>query len=62
MGYKQETVSEIPYLSRYGEPLRLELESFAELVRDRKRPVVSGEDGARALDLALRAMEARGAA
>jgi len=61
MGYKQETVTEIPYLSRYGEPLRLELENFVESVRDRKPPIVSGEDGARALGLALRVMEACGA-
>jgi predicted dehydrogenase len=61
MGYKQETVTEIPYLSRYGEPLRLELESFVESVRDRTPPIVSGGDGARALDLALRVMEACGA-
>jgi UDP-N-acetylglucosamine 3-dehydrogenase len=60
MGYKQETVTEIPYLSRYGEPLRLELESFVESVRERKRPIVSGEDGVRALDLALRVMKACG--
>jgi len=36
------------------EPLRAELESFIECVRTRKRPVVSGEDGRDALDLALR--------
>jgi predicted dehydrogenase len=36
-----------------GEPLRLELASFLEAVRERRRPVVSGEDGRRALALAL---------
>lgn len=34
------------------EPLRLELASFLECVRDGKRPVVSAEDGIRALKLA----------
>jgi predicted dehydrogenase len=36
-----------------GEPLRLEIASFLEAVRKRARPVVSGEDGRRALALAL---------
>jgi predicted dehydrogenase len=37
-----------------GEPLRLEIESFLECVRRRSQPVVSGEDGHAALELALR--------
>ncbi len=36
-----------------GEPLRLEIVSFLEAVRKRTRPVVNGEDGRRALALAL---------
>ena len=35
------------------EPLRLELASFIECVRGRTRPLVSGEDGLRALELAF---------
>ena len=35
------------------EPLRLEIESFLEAVKDRSTPVVSGEHGLRALDVAL---------
>lgn len=35
------------------EPLRLEIESFLDAVRNRTKPVVSGEDGLRALDVAL---------
>jgi len=35
-----------------GEPLRLELESFVHCVRDRGRPVVAGEDGLAALEIA----------
>jgi len=36
-----------------GEPLRLEIESFLNAVRTRTAPLVSGEDGRRALALAL---------
>ncbi|QHS52767.1 Gfo/Idh/MocA family protein [Edaphobacter sp. 12200R-103] len=36
-----------------GEPLRLEIVSFLDAVRNRTRPVVSGEDGRVALELAL---------
>jgi predicted dehydrogenase len=36
-----------------GEPLRLEIESFLQCVRERTTPRVSGEDGRRALSLAL---------
>lgn len=36
-----------------GEPLRFELESFLECVRTRCAPRVSGEDGLRALELAI---------
>ena len=35
-----------------GEPLRLELESFIRCVRDRGRPVVAGEDGLAAREIA----------
>ncbi|HEY6374681.1 MAG TPA: Gfo/Idh/MocA family oxidoreductase [Edaphobacter sp.] len=36
-----------------GEPLRIEIESFLEAVRNRTRPLVSAEDGRAALALAL---------
>ncbi|MFI5175687.1 MAG: Gfo/Idh/MocA family protein [Terriglobia bacterium] len=39
------------------EPLRLELESFVQAVRDRAVPVVSGEDGRRALKVATEIAE-----
>lgn len=35
------------------EPLRAQIESFLECVRQKKQPLVSGKDGRRALDLAL---------
>ena len=44
-----------------GEPLKLQIESFLEAVRDGKKPVISGEDGAAAVEVAhdvLRAIEA----
>ena len=40
------------------EPLRAELESFLDCVRNRKRPIVSGEDGLAAVDLAIRVADA----
>jgi len=41
-----------------GEPLKIELDSFMNCVRTRSAPVVSGEDGLRALELAIRINEA----
>lgn len=40
-----------------GEPLKLELQSFADCVREGRRPVVTGEDGVKALKLARDIME-----
>ena len=40
------------------EPLRAELEDFARCVRDRETPLVSGQDGAAALRLAIRVGQA----
>ena len=40
------------------EPLKRELESFVDCVRERKRPLVSGEDALAALRLAQRVMDA----
>jgi predicted dehydrogenase len=52
--YRQVGVVEVPFLEHRGEPLALELMHFAECVRTRATPHVSGMDGVRALDLALR--------
>ena len=49
------TVESLPV--RREEPLRLELESFITCVRQRSRPVVSGEDGLAALRLAQRIID-----
>ena len=40
------------------EPLKLQLESFLYAIRTKSRPVVSGEDGAEALELAHRVLSA----
>jgi len=40
-----------------NDPLKMEIQSFVERVRDRKQPVVSGVDGRKALEIALRITE-----
>jgi predicted dehydrogenase len=40
-----------------AEPLKVELESFVNCVRTRTRPIVGGEDGLRALELAMKINE-----
>lgn len=47
-----ELISIDPLPVKRDEPLKLELASFIECVRERKQPVVSGEDGLAALELA----------
>jgi len=39
------------------EPLRAEIQSFLSTAANHSRPLVSGEDGRRALDLALRTLQ-----
>jgi UDP-N-acetylglucosamine 3-dehydrogenase len=50
--YRQANTVEVPYLDRSGEPLVRELEDFLSAVRDRRDPLVSGDDGLRAVRLA----------
>jgi predicted dehydrogenase len=52
--YRQVGVVEVPFLEHRGEPLALELRHFAQCVVSRATPRVTGEDGVKALDLALR--------
>lgn len=47
-----ESIDIEPLPVKKEEPLKLELASFLECVRDGKRPLVSGEDGVKALKLA----------
>ncbi len=46
------TIEETSY--DQGDALRAEIHSFLDCIRERKRPLVSGEDGLRALDIAIR--------
>ena len=49
--YRHENIVEHPTVDN-GEPLKKELSAFAEAVREGSEPVVTGEDGLRALELA----------
>jgi predicted dehydrogenase len=40
-----------------GDALKSEIESFLECIRNDRRPIVSGEDGLRALETAIRITE-----
>ncbi|WP_255198821.1 Gfo/Idh/MocA family protein [Halorarius litoreus] len=51
--YRNESVIERPTVEN-GEPLKHELKAFVAAVRDGTEPVVTGEDGLRALELARR--------
>lgn len=50
-GYRTEAVTESPYVQRV-EPLKSELKSFLQNVRDGNSPAVGGSEGARAVKLA----------
>lgn len=52
-----DIVERIPLSGDGAEPLRSELDSFVDAVEGRSAPAVSGEDGRRALDVALRIVE-----
>lgn len=41
----------------FEEPLKAELKHFAECVMEKKKPMITGEDGYKALEIALAAME-----
>jgi predicted dehydrogenase len=53
-----KTVLPIDVTVTKQEPLRAELEAFIECVRTRTRPLVSGEDGLAAVELAIRVAKA----
>lgn len=58
--FRQASVNEIPYLTRRGEPLALELEDFVAAVGEHRPPRVTGEQGLRALRLSEQLLEATG--
>ncbi len=55
-GYKlvERSIQPLEITVEKKEPLRAELEAFLGCVRDRSRPIVAGEDGLAAVDLAIR--------
>jgi len=55
-GYKlvERSIRPLEITVEKKEPLRAELEAFLGCVRDRSRPIVAGEDGLAAVDLAIR--------
>jgi predicted dehydrogenase len=55
-GYKlvDRSIKPLEITVEKKEPLRAELEAFLGCVRDRSRPIVAGEDGLAAVDLAIR--------
>lgn len=56
--YRQSGVVEIPFLEHRGEPLALEHDDFYAAVRHERAPLVTGEQGVAAVELALRVMAA----
>jgi predicted dehydrogenase len=50
-GFRQSGIVEVPFLSHRGEPLLLELGHFVDCVLKGTDPLVSGEDGIRAVEL-----------
>lgn len=60
---EEPPVGEIPQVRieernfEQGDALKMEIESFLECIREGRRPVVSGEDGLRALQTAIRITE-----
>ena len=55
---RKPTVAVEEFQAGDDEPLRLQLESFLQAIRAQSRPVVSGEDGAAALEVAHRVLAA----
>ncbi|MFA5866584.1 MAG: Gfo/Idh/MocA family oxidoreductase [Actinomycetota bacterium] len=51
--YRQEVITEIPFLQRRGEPLWIELDHFVNAVEERSEPLVTGTQGRDVLKAAL---------
>lgn len=54
--YRREFLVDQPMISK-DEPLRLEIAHFVECLREQKKPIVSGEDGKMALEVANKIAE-----
>jgi predicted dehydrogenase len=56
-GSPMDLIQVEPLTVHRDEPLKLELASFVQCVRERKRPLVAGEDGLRALQVAQQVVQ-----
>ena len=41
----------------FQEPLKMELQHFAQCIQEKKNPLITGEDGIKALQIAIAALE-----
>jgi UDP-N-acetylglucosamine 3-dehydrogenase len=53
---EQQTESVQPRIP-FQEPLKLELQHFADCIMEKKKPLITGDDGVRALEIAQAAMQ-----
>lgn len=53
--YDSYVVRELPV--PFGEPLRFEIEAFVDAVRNDTKPLISGQDGLKALKMAIRCLD-----
>lgn len=59
--FSQASVSELPYLSRRGEPLALELSEFVSAISEKRSPLVGGKEGLAALEVSEQILDAANA-
>jgi UDP-N-acetylglucosamine 3-dehydrogenase len=57
-GSQSYTVTDVPV--PYGEPLKLEIQAFVDAVANDKEPPIKGEDGFKALEIALQCLKSYG--
>lgn len=53
--YDSYVVRELPV--PFGEPLKFEIEAFVDAVRNDTKPLISGQDGLKALEMAIRCLD-----
>lgn len=58
VAYRQEVITERPFLRYRGEPLWIELEHFISCVESRETPIVSGQKGRDVLETAIKIVAA----
>lgn len=57
---RQRTVTEIPWITAGGEPLLLQLDDFLDAIHDQREPLVTPEQGLRAVELCEQVLAAAG--